>query len=202
MVLADHEIKLRHGMITPFQPTQVKTKVITRNQEGPEGGVYLEEAVVPIISYGLSSYGYDARLGAEFKVFNNLSGAVVDPHHFDSQCFVEAASDSHCLIPPNSFALGMTMEMFDIPRDLMVICIGKSTYARCGVVVNVTPLEPEWRGQVTIEISNTSPCPAKVYVGEGIAQFIFLKANAVCEQSYADRKGKYQDQRGIVLPRL
>ena len=162
------------------------------------------------ISYGVSSYGYDVRVGTLFKIFTATppSGrqAVVDPKRFDEECFVtvdtSATSSDHVIIPPNSFALCETVEVFDIPRDVLAICVGKSTYARCGIIVNVTPLEPEWRGKITIEISNTTPLPAKIYANEGIAQLIFLKADDVCAVSYADKAGKYQDQSGLVLPKV
>jgi dCTP deaminase len=152
-----------------------------------------------VISYGVSSYGYDIRVGRRFKVFTNARCAVVDPKHFDPASFVDIEGD-YCLIPPNSFALAETVEYLEIPRDIIGLCVGKSTYARCGIIVNVTPLEPEWRGRVTIEISNTTPLPAKVYAGEGIAQILFLRTEAVCQTSYADKKGKYQDQKGLTLP--
>lgn len=158
------------------------------------------EAMRPgTISYGVSSYGYDVRVGRRFKVFTNVRCAIVDPKNFDPASFVDVEGD-FCLIPPNSFALGETVEHLTIPRDVIAICVGKSTYARCGIIVNVTPLEPEWRGKVTIEISNTTPLPAKIYAGEGIAQILFLRAEAVCRTSYADKKGKYQDQKGLTLP--
>jgi dCTP deaminase len=152
-----------------------------------------------VISYGLSSYGYDVRVGRRFKVFTNARCAVVDPKHFDAASFIDIEADS-CLIPPNSFALAETVEYLEIPRDVLAICVGKSTYARCGIIVNVTPLEPEWRGRVTIEISNTTPLPAKIYAGAGIAQIVFLKGSAPCRTSYADKQGKYQDQKGLTLP--
>lgn len=152
-----------------------------------------------VISYGVTSYGYDVRVDRRFKVFTNAYCAVVDPKNFDSNSFIDIEAD-YCLIPPNSFALAETVESFEIPRDILAICVGKSTYARCGIIVNVTPLEPEWRGRVTIEISNTTPLPAKIYAGEGIAQIIFLRSDAVCRTSYADKKGKYQDQKGLTLP--
>jgi dCTP deaminase len=152
-----------------------------------------------VISYGVTSYGYDVRVGRKFKVFTNARCAVVDPKQFDRASFVDIEGD-YCLIPPNSFALAETIEYFEIPRDIICLCVGKSTYARCGIIVNVTPLEPEWRGRITIEISNTTPLPAKVYAGEGIAQILFIRADAVCKQSYADKKGKYQDQKGLTLP--
>jgi dCTP deaminase len=152
-----------------------------------------------VISYGLSSYGYDVRVGRHFKVFTNARCAVVDPKHFDPASFVDIEGD-YCLIPPNSFALAATEEYLEIPRDIIAICVGKSTYARCGIIVNVTPLEPEWRGRVTIEISNTTPLPAKIYAGEGIAQILFFRTESVCRTSYADKQGKYQDQKGLTLP--
>jgi dCTP deaminase len=152
-----------------------------------------------VISYGVTSYGYDVRLGRNFKVFTNARCAVVDPKHFDVRSFVDIEGD-YCLIPPNSFALAETVEFLEIPRDIIAVCVGKSTYARVGLIVNVTPLEPEWRGKVTLEISNTTPLPAKVYAGEGIAQILFLRAEAVCRTSYADKAGKYQDQKGLTLP--
>ncbi len=152
-----------------------------------------------VISYGVTSYGYDVRVGRQFKVFTNARCAVVDPKNFDPASFVDIEGD-YCLIPPNSFALAETVEYLEIPRDILGICVGKSTYARCGIIVNVTPLEPEWRGKVTIEISNTTPLPAKIYAGEGIAQIVFLRGESVCRTSYADKRGKYQDQKGLTLP--
>jgi dCTP deaminase len=152
-----------------------------------------------VISYGVSSYGYDVRVGRKFKVFTNVHCAVVDPKKFDPNSFVTIEGD-YCLIPPNSFALAETVEYLEIPRDIISICLGKSTYARCGIIVNVTPLEPEWRGKITIEISNTTPLPAKIYAGEGIAQILFLRAEAICRVSYGDKRGKYQDQKGLTLP--
>jgi len=154
-----------------------------------------------IISYGLSSYGYDARVADEFKIFTNIHSSVVDPKNFDEQSFVDRKTDV-CIIPPNSFALARTVEYFKIPRDVLVVCVGKSTYARCGIIVNVTPLEPEWEGHVTLEFSNTTPLPAKIYAGEGACQFLFLRGNEVCETSYADRSGKYMKQRGVTLPTI
>ena len=153
------------------------------------------------ISYGLSSYGYDARVADEFKIFTNVHSAVVDPKNFDANSFVDIKSDV-CVIPPNSFVLARTVEYFRIPRDVLVICLGKSTYARCGIIVNVTPLEPGWEGHVTLEFSNTTPLPAKIYANEGACQFLFLQGNEPCETSYADRAGKYMGQKGVTLPRL
>lgn len=151
------------------------------------------------ISYGVTSYGYDVRVDRRYKVFTNAHCSIVDPKNFDAKSFVDIEADS-CLIPPNSFALAETVEYLEIPRDVIAVCVGKSTYARCGIIVNVTPLEPEWRGRVTIEISNTTPLPAKIYSGEGIAQILFFRASEVCKTSYADKKGKYQDQPGLTLP--
>lgn len=173
-----------HGMISPFVERQHRTK---------EGA--------GIISYGLSSYGYDARVSREFMIFTNVDSAIVDPKQFDEKAFVRREADV-CVIPPNSFALARTVEYFRIPRDVMVICLGKSTYARCGIIVNVTPLEPGWEGHVTLEFSNTTPLPAKIYADEGACQFLFLQGNEPCEVSYADRSGKYQGQTGVVPPRL
>ena len=154
-----------------------------------------------VISYGLSSYGYDARVGRDFKIFTNVDSAVVDPKNFADNSFVDRTADV-CIIPPNSFALARTVEYFRIPRDVLVICVGKSTYARCGIIVNVTPLEPGWEGHVTLEFSNTTPLPAKVYANEGACQFLFLQGNEPCEVTYADRAGKYMGQRGVTLPKL
>ena len=153
------------------------------------------------ISYGLSSYGYDARVADEFKIFTNVNSSVVDPKAFDPASFVDRKTDV-CIIPPNSFALARTVEYFRIPRDVLVICLGKSTYARCGIIVNVTPLEPEWEGHVTLEFSNTTPLPAKIYANEGACQFLFLQGNEPCQVSYADRAGKYMGQKGVTLPKL
>ncbi len=154
-----------------------------------------------VISYGLSSYGYDARVSDEFKIFTNVDNALVDPKDFSSKGFVDRKTDI-CVIPPNSFVLARTVEKFKIPRDVLVICLGKSTYARCGIIVNVTPLEPEWEGHVTLEFSNTTPLPARVYANEGACQFVFIKAEQVCDVSYLDRSGKYQGQKGVTLPKL
>lgn len=169
-----------HGMIEPFVDGQVR-----------EG----------VISYGLSSYGYDIRVSDEFKIFTNVHSAIVDPKNFNPQSFIDYKGDV-CIIPPNSFVLAQTVEYFRIPRDVLTICVGKSTYARCGLIVNVTPFEPQWEGFVTLEISNTTPLPARVYANEGIAQVLFFQSDEVCEVSYADRKGKYQNQQSIVLPRI
>ncbi|MEP3247486.1 MAG: dCTP deaminase [Sneathiella sp.] len=154
-----------------------------------------------MISYGLSSYGYDARVSDEFKIFTNIDSATVDPKAFSNDSFVDRKTDV-CVIPPNSFVLARTVEYFKIPRDVLVICLGKSTYARCGIIVNVTPLEPEWEGHVTLEFSNTTPLPAKIYANEGACQFLFLKGNEPCEVSYKDRAGKYMGQEGVTLPKL
>ena len=171
-----------HGMITPFEAGQMREN---------EGG--------RIISYGTSSYGYDIRCSNEFKIFTNINSAVVDPKQFTPQSFVDIQSDV-CIIPPNSFALARSVEYFKIPRSVLVICLGKSTYARCGIIVNVTPLEPEWEGHITLEFSNTTPLPAKIYANEGVAQLLFLESDEVCETSYKDRGGKYQGQTGVTLP--
>ena len=178
-----------HGMIEPFEAGQVKY--------ADKGGVNGER----IVSYGTSSYGYDVRCAREFKVFTNINSTIVDPKHFDEGSFVDIESDV-CIIPPNSFALARTVEYFRVPRDVLVICLGKSTYARCGIIVNVTPLEPGWEGHVTLEFSNTTPLPAKVYANEGACQFLFLQGNERPEVTYADRAGKYMGQRGVTLPRL
>jgi dCTP deaminase len=154
-----------------------------------------------VVSYGLSSYGYDARVANEFKIFTNVNNAIVDPKNFSSDSFVDKVSDV-CIIPPNSFALARTVEYFKIPRDVLVICLGKSTYARCGIIVNVTPLEPEWEGHVTLEFSNTTPLPAKIYAGEGVCQFLFLQGNEPCETSYKDKSGKYMGQLGVTPPKI
>jgi dCTP deaminase len=154
-----------------------------------------------VISYGLSSYGYDLRVADEFKIFTNVNCTVVDPKNFDERSFVTVSSEC-AIVPPNSFALARSVEYFKIPREVLTICVGKSTYARCGIIVNVTPFEPEWEGFVTLEISNTTPLPAKIYANEGLCQVLFFESDEVCEISYKDKKGKYQAQQGIVLPRL
>lgn len=156
-----------------------------------------------VISYGVSSYGYDVRVAPEFKIFTNVNTAIVDPKNFDDSCYIEknGERDGYIIIPPNGFALAHTVEYFRIPRDVLVVCLGKSTYARCGIIVNVTPLEPEWEGQVVLEFSNTTNLPAKIYVNEGVAQFLFFQSDEPCEVSYADRGGKYMGQTGITLPK-
>jgi dCTP deaminase len=171
-----------HAMIEPFDESQVRQGVI---------------------SYGVSSYGYDMRVAGEFRIFTNVHSTVVDPKHFDERSFVEYHGEV-CVVPPNSFALARSIEYFRIPRNVLTICVGKSTYARCGIITNVTPFEPEWEGNVTLEISNTTPLPAKIYANEGIAQVLFFEADAddICQTSYADKRGKYQAQRGVTLPRL
>jgi dCTP deaminase len=169
-----------HGMIEPFVDGQVR-----------EG----------VVSYGLSSYGYDIRVADEFKIFTNINNTVIDPKNFDPRSFVDIKSDV-CIVPPNSFALARTIEYFRIPRDILTICLGKSTYARCGIIVNVTPFEPEWEGFVTLEISNTTPLPAKIYANEGLAQVLFFQSDEPCERSYADKRGKYQKQVGVTLPKI
>ena len=174
------KMSLEHDMINPFSEKQVR-----------EG----------VISYGLSSYGYDLRVADEFKIFTNVNNALVDPKHFDEKSFVTVQTDI-CIVPPNSFALARSVEYFKIPRSVLTICVGKSTYARCGIIVNVTPFEPEWEGFVTLEISNTTPLPARIYANEGLCQILFFQSDEICETSYADRRGKYQAQKGIVLPKL
>ena len=169
-----------HRMIEPFEDRQVRQGVI---------------------SYGVSSYGYDVRIARDFKIFTNINSTIVDPKNFDPRSFVDYEGDV-CVIPPNSFALARTVERFRVPRNVLVICLGKSTYARCGIIVNVTPLEPEWEGIVTLEVSNTTPLPAKIYADEGIAQMLFFESDEPCEVSYADKKGKYQAQDKLTLPRL
>jgi len=171
---------LEHGMIEPFVDSQVAAGVV---------------------SFGVSSYGYDIRVADEFKVFTNINSTVIDPKNFDPRSFVDVQSDV-CIVPPNSFALARTIEYFRIPRDVLTVCLGKSTYARCGIIVNVTPFEPEWEGFVTLEISNTTPLPAKIYANEGIAQVLFFQSDEPCERSYADKKGKYLKQTGVTLPKI
>ena len=171
------------NMISPFEPDQIRSS---------SGG--------KVISYGTSSYGYDVRCSSMFKVFTNINSAVVDPKEFDRNSFVDFEGDT-CIIPPNSFALASTVEYFKIPRSVLTICLGKSTYARCGIIVNVTPLEPEWEGHVTLEFSNTTPLPAKIYANEGVAQMLFFESDSICEISYKDRGGKYQKQTGVTLPK-
>jgi dCTP deaminase len=175
---------LEHGMIEPFASEQVR-----------EAGGHR------IVSYGTSSYGYDIRCSDEFKLFTDINCTIVDPKNFDPNSFVEVKGPS-CIIPPNSFALARTVEYFRIPRNVLTICLGKSTYARCGIIVNVTPFEPEWEGYVTLEFSNTTPLPAKIYANEGVAQVVFFEADEPCETSYKDRGGKYQGQTGVTLPKI
>jgi dCTP deaminase len=177
------EMAASHDMIDPFEPGQV------RERDGRK-----------IVSFGTSSYGYDVRCADEFKIFTNIESTLVDPKDFDESSFVDKKSDI-CVIPPNSFALARTIEYFRIPRNVLTICLGKSTYARCGIIVNVTPLEPEWEGHVTLEFSNTTPLPAKIYANEGVAQVLFLESDEECETSYRDRGGKYQGQQGVTLPK-
>ena len=171
-------------LITPFEKKQI------RELDGEK-----------IVSYGVSSYGYDVRCSNEFKIFTNTHSAIVDPKNFDPNSFIDVTADQ-CVIPPNSFALARTVEYFKIPRSVLTLCLGKSTYARCGIIVNVTPLEPGWEGHVTLEFSNTTPLPAKIYANEGVAQFIFLKGNEKPDVSYADRNGKYMGQKGVTLPKI
>ena len=182
-ILSDRQIThlaQTQGMIKPFVKKQVRKGVI---------------------SYGVSSYGYDIRVANEFKIFTNINSTVVDPKNFDPKSFVTVKAD-YCIIPPNSFALAKTVEYFKIPRDVLTVCVGKSTYARCGIIINVTPFEPEWEGYVTLEISNTTPLPAKIYANEGISQVLFFQGSEPCQTSYADKKGKYQKQKGLVLAKL
>jgi dCTP deaminase len=182
-IKSDHWIRrmaLEYDMINPFSEKQVRQGVV---------------------SYGLSSYGYDLRVADEFKIFTNVNSSIVDPKKFDEKSFVTINSDV-CIVPPNSFALARSIEYFKIPRTVLTLCVGKSTYARCGIIVNVTPFEPEWEGFVTLEISNTTPLPAKIYANEGLCQILFFESDEVCETSYKDRKGKYQAQTGIVLPKV
>ena len=182
-IKSDHWIRrmaLEHDMINPFSEKQVRAGVV---------------------SYGLSSYGYDLRVADEFKIFTNVNSSIVDPKKFDEKSFVTINSDV-CIVPPNSFALARSVEYFKIPRNCLTLCVGKSTYARCGIIVNVTPFEPEWEGFVTLEISNTTPLPAKIYANEGLCQILFFESDEICETSYKDKKGKYQAQTGIVLPKI
>ncbi|HXM81422.1 MAG TPA: dCTP deaminase [Burkholderiales bacterium] len=175
---------VEHRMIEPFEPGQVK-----------------EVSGRRVVSYGTSSYGYDIRCSTEFKIFTNINSTIVDPKAFDERNFVDYQGDV-CIVPPNSFALARTVEYFRIPRNVLTICLGKSTYARCGIIVNVTPLEPEWEGHVTLEFSNTTPLPARIYANEGVAQVVFLESDELCQTSYRDRGGKYQGQKGVTLPRI
>lgn len=178
------QVAIAKQMIEPFEPNQVR-----------------EISGEKIISFGTSSYGYDIRCADEFKIFTNINSSIVDPKNFDPQSFVEISGKGFCLIPPNSFALARTLEYFRIPRNILTICVGKSTYARCGIIVNVTPFEPEWEGYVTLEFSNTTPLPAKIYANEGVAQVLFFESDVECEISYKDRHGKYMGQKGVTLPK-
>ena len=187
MIKSDRWIRrmaAEHRLIEPFEAGQVK------EVDGRK-----------VVSFGTSSYGYDIRCSNEFKIFTNINSTIVDPKNFDRGSFVDQTGDV-CLIPPNSFALARTVEYFRIPRNVLTVCLGKSTYARCGIIVNVTPLEPEWEGHVTLEFSNTTPLPARIYANEGVAQVIFIESDEPCETSYRDRGGKYQGQRGVTLPRI
>lgn len=194
-VLPDWRIRqlCEEGMIENYEPDQIKEIPVIRDGQ--------DEGLKKVISYGVTCYGYDMRLMPKYRVFHNVHGITVDPKNFDERCLIDLEGD-HCVIPPNSYMLGTTVERFNIPRDVLALCIGKSTYARCGIIVNMTPAEPEWCGHLTLEISNSCPCPAKVYGNEGIAQMIFLQAIQMCKESYADKKGKYQDQKGIVTAKL
>lgn len=185
-IKSDHWIRKmaqEHAMIAPFEPDQVKQ--LNGNK---------------VISFGTSSYGYDIRCANEFKIFTNINSTIIDPKNFDPKNFVEVVGDS-CIIPPNSFALARTVEYFRIPRNVLTVCLGKSTYARCGIIVNVTPFEPEWEGYVTLEFSNTTPLPAKIYANEGVAQVLFFESDEECDVSYKDRSGKYMGQTGVTLPK-
>ncbi len=219
-VMSDRWIKrmaLEHGMIKPFEASQVRkvnvqskisVPLALEDLRSPVEVVPPEPFTMPkkVISYGVSSYGYDIRVGSKFKVFTNVHSTVVDPKAFDEKSFhvvdTEKEGRDHVIIPPNSFALGESLETFKIPRDILTICLGKSTYARCGIIVNVTPFEPEWEGVATLEFSNTTTLPAKIYANEGVSQVIFLQGNEPCEVSYKDRKGKYQGQTGVTLQTL
>ena len=186
-IKSDHWIRRMaesSGMIEPFAPEQVR----------------LDQAGTRLISYGTSSYGYDVRCADEFKIFTNINSTIVDPKNFDERSFVDFKGPV-CIIPPNSFCLARTVEYFRIPRSVLTVCLGKSTYARCGIIVNVTPLEPEWEGHVTLEFSNTTPLPAKIYANEGVAQMLFFESDEICATSYRDRGGKYQGQQGVTLPK-
>jgi dCTP deaminase len=202
--------KVNRSVINKGGITGILSKMPVLNDEWIRKQSLEKEMISPFIdnlcskntvSYGLSSYGYDARTSDEFKIFTDVNSIIIDPKNFSKDSFIDKKTNE-CIIPPHSFALGRTVEYFKIPRDVVVICIGKSTYARCGIIINVTPLEPEWEGYVTLEFSNTTPLPAKIYANEGVCQFLFLKADQVCKISYKDRKGKYMNQREIVLPKV
>lgn len=204
-IKSDNWIRNQFGMITPFEPSQVKEHVIPGEYLGssPSGQpMYGDTSFNKIISYGTSSYGYDIRAADEWKVFTNLNTTIVDPKHFSEDNFVEVKGKEYCIIPPNSFALARSIEKIKVPDDVLVVCLGKSTYARCGIIVNVTPLEPGWEGYITLEFSNTTPLPAKIYAYEGVAQLLFFQSDEQCGTTYRDRNGKYQHQVGVTLPTL
>lgn len=210
MLLSDKEIAQRcseEDMISPFEPNQINTLPAPgKSMLAIHKSIPLPNAALKAVSFGCGSYGYDVRTSGDFQIFSNalVPDGVIDPKNFDERFLLHrrVRQGESILIPPNSFALTSSMEWINVPRDIMVICIGKSTYARCGIIINVTPLEPEWRGNITIEISNTCPLPARIYSGEGIAQLIFLRASEICETSYADRKGKYQNQKGVTVAKV
>jgi dCTP deaminase len=211
-IVPDWRIKklCEEGMITPYVEDQVKNHYLFVNEKGSRwesklehpGSIFPGQTERKVVSYGISSYGYDIRVGNKFKIFTNLDTTVIDPKNFEEKAFRDYEAEDYCIIPPNSFALAATVERFKIPRNILVIGIGKSTYARCGIILNVTPFEPEWEGHATLEISNTTPCPAKIYANEGIAQLVFFECDFgdVCATSYADKKGKYQNQSSDVTP--
>lgn len=198
-IKSDIWINNQEGMISPLHPFQVRGNI---DESLSKFGIVAQEKNSNLISYGTSSYGYDIRAADEWKVFTNLNSTIVDPKAFSEDNFVDVRGKGYCIIPPNSFALARSIEYMRIPKDILVICLGKSTYARCGIIVNVTPLEPEWEGHITLEFSNTTPLPAKVYANEGVAQLLFLQGDEPCGVTYKDRKGKYQGQTGVTLPKL
>ena len=210
-ILSDKEIRERCSgknkkMISPFIDQSIRETKMTITSKASSNKNKKNNNIIgskekKVLSYGLSSYGYDVRVSDEFKIFTNINNSIIDPKEFSNENFVTKKTKC-CILPPNSFALANTVETFDIPRDILVICVGKSTYARCGIVVNVTPIEPEFKGQVVLEFSNTTNLPAKIYANEGACQFLFFKADVECETSYNDRAGKYQNQKGIVLPKV
>lgn len=204
-IKSDNWIRSQAGMIIPFEPNQVKQSIIPGELIGQDLGgqfKYTETQFNKIISYGTSSYGYDIRAADEWKVFTNINTTIVDPKHFDENNFVDVSGKEYCIIPPNSFALARSIEKIKVPDDVLVVCLGKSTYARCGIIVNVTPLEPGWEGYITLEFSNTTPLPAKIYAYEGVAQLLFFESDERCETTYRERNGKYQHQTGVTLPML